>query len=93
MDNIITLSDTFEQIFDELKQEYDCTYLFYCYEDNNGKIVRSSNPDWYKLYFEEGLCVFRFIRSLISELSDHLKSLFSLKLIFTLSDRIDPVFS
>ena len=38
-------------------------------------------------------CVFRFIRSLISELSDHLKSLFSLKLIFTLSDRIDPVFS
>ncbi|MBM7073005.1 autoinducer binding domain-containing protein [Shewanella sp. 202IG2-18] len=55
MDNIVTLSDTFEQIFDELKQEYDCTYLFYCYEDNNGKIVRSSNPDWYKLYFEEGL--------------------------------------
>ena len=50
-----SINESFDDIFQELKHDFDCTYLFYLYEYGNQKIALSSNKDWYNLYFKAGL--------------------------------------
>ncbi len=49
------INENFDDIYQELNREFDCTYLFYLYEFGDQRIALSSNQDWYNLYFNDGL--------------------------------------
>lgn len=52
LDNI---NNTFFNLYNEIENSFECTYLFYKFELNNYKFIFSSNMEWINLYVNQSL--------------------------------------